>query len=86
MTKSLDTPFIKCDIQSPLLLEVLPPDFVGMCDKIFSNAALHWCPRDPLGVLTNAHKILKVGGLFVAEMGGHGNVAGPHLHYCRPEY
>jgi len=74
-TKSLDTLLIKCDIQAPRLLEVLPPDFVGKCDKIFSNAAVHWCPRDPLGVLANARKILKVGGLFVAEMGGHGNVA-----------
>lgn len=79
--KSLDTVLIKCDIQAPQLLEVLPPDFVGKCDKIFSNAALHWCHRDPLGVLTNARKILKVGGLFVAEMGGHGNVASPHLHF-----
>ncbi len=85
-TKLPDTLLIKCDIQAPQLLEELPPDFVGKCDKIFSNAALHWCSRDPLGVLANASKILKVGGLFVAEMGGHGNVAGPHLHSCRPGY
>lgn len=71
----LETLFIKYDIQSPQLLEKLPPDIVGKCDKIFSNAALHWCSRDPLSVLVNARKILKVGGLFVAEMGGYGNVA-----------
>ncbi|KAF8272646.1 S-adenosyl-L-methionine-dependent methyltransferase [Lactarius quietus] len=72
-TELLETLLIKCDIQSPQLLEEFPPDFVGKCDKIFSNAALHWCSRDPLSVLKNARKILKVGGLFVAEMGGHGN-------------
>ncbi|KAF8258468.1 S-adenosyl-L-methionine-dependent methyltransferase, partial [Lactarius quietus] len=74
-TELLETLLIKCDIQSPQLLEEFPPDFVGKYDKIFSNAALHWCSRDPLSVLKNARKILKVGGLFVAEMGGHGNVA-----------
>ena len=83
-TELQGTLFIKCDVQSPQLLEELPSDFVGKCDKIFSNAALHWCSRDPLGVLENACKILKAGGLFVAEMGGHGNVAGPHLQSCRP--
>lgn len=74
-TTLLDSLFIECDIQGRQLLEKLPPDFVGKCDKVFSNAVLHWCARDPLGVLANARKILKVGGLFVAEMGGQGNVA-----------
>ncbi|KAI9443058.1 S-adenosyl-L-methionine-dependent methyltransferase [Lactarius indigo] len=74
-TKLPDTLLIKCDIQAPQLLEELPPDFVGRCDKIFSNAVLHWCSRDPLGVLANVRRVLKAGGLFVAEMGGHGNVA-----------
>lgn len=78
-TELLETLFVKCDIQSPQLLEKLPPDIIGKCDKIFSNAALHWCSRDPLSVLANARKILKVGGLFVAEMGGYGNVAGLHF-------
>jgi SAM-dependent methyltransferase len=57
------------DIQGPEFLERLPPDFVGKCDKIFSSAALHWCKRDPVQVLVNAHMILRRGGLFVAEMG-----------------
>lgn len=75
-TKLPDTHLIVGDIQGSAFLEKLPPDFVGKCDKIFSNAALHWCKRDPVGVLVNAHTILKTGGLFVAEMGGHGNVSG----------
>jgi len=71
-----DTHLIVGDIQGREFLKELPPDFVGNCDKIFSNATLHWCSRDPLAVLANVHKILKGGGLFVAEMGGHGNIAG----------
>ena len=78
-----DTHLIVGDIQGQAFLEELPPDFVGKCNKIFSNAALHWCSKDPLAVLVNVHKILEKGGLFVAEMGGHGNVAGTEL---RSEY
>jgi SAM-dependent methyltransferase len=52
---------------------------VGKCDKIFSSAALHWCKSDPVQVLVNAHMILRRGGLFVAEMGGHGNISGTGL-------
>ena len=47
-------------------------------DAVFSNAALHWCKRDPLGVLVSASKILKPGGRIVAEMGGFMNVIGTH--------
>lgn len=64
------------DIQDQKFLEELPPDIVGKCDKIFSNAALHWCSKNPLAVLVNVYNVLKGGGLFVAEMGGHGNIAG----------
>jgi SAM-dependent methyltransferase len=70
-----DTHLIVGDIQGPGSLENLPPDFVGKCNKIFSSATLHWCSRDPRAVLINVHKILEVGGLFVAEMGGDGNIA-----------
>ncbi|KAI0290114.1 S-adenosyl-L-methionine-dependent methyltransferase [Multifurca ochricompacta] len=69
------THLIVGDTQGHTFLEEFPPNFVGKCDRIFSNAVLHWCNRDPVRVLVNAHKILRVGGLFVAEMGGHGNVA-----------
>jgi SAM-dependent methyltransferase len=60
-------------------MEHLPPGLVGQCDKIFSNAVLHWCSKDPLAVLVNVNKILKRGGVFVAEMGGHGNITSTKL-------
>lgn len=43
-------------------------------DAVFSNAALHWM-LDPQNVLARVHRALRPGGRFVAEMGGHGNVA-----------
>ncbi|KAH9053916.1 S-adenosyl-L-methionine-dependent methyltransferase, partial [Lactarius vividus] len=51
------------------------PTSLESATKSSATAALHWCSRDPLGVLANVRRILKVGGLFVAEMGGHGNIA-----------
>jgi SAM-dependent methyltransferase len=46
----------------------------GSFDAVFSNAALHWV-RDQDAMMTEVHRVLKPGGRFVAEMGGHGNVA-----------
>jgi SAM-dependent methyltransferase len=43
-------------------------------DAVFSNAALHWV-RDQDGMMAEVHRVLKPGGRFVAEMGGHGNIA-----------
>ncbi|MDK9686870.1 MULTISPECIES: methyltransferase domain-containing protein [unclassified Halomonas] len=43
-------------------------------DAVFSNAALHWM-LDPQAVLAGIKRALKPGGRFVAEFGGHGNVA-----------
>lgn len=43
-------------------------------DAVFSNAALHWMPNQD-AVLASVHRALKPGGRFVAEMGGHGNIA-----------
>ncbi|KAL7272303.1 hypothetical protein RUND412_004895 [Rhizina undulata] len=57
--------------------ELAPESFT----KVFSNAALHWILRDPTtraGTLAGAYAALKPGGVFVAEMGGHGNVAEVH--------
>jgi len=48
--------------------------FDGEFDAVFSNAALHWV-HDADAVLTGIHRALKPGGRFVAEFGGHGNVA-----------
>ncbi|UHA74954.1 class I SAM-dependent methyltransferase [Paenibacillus sp. 481] len=43
-------------------------------DAVFSNAALHWM-NAPQAVIANVWKALVLGGRFVAELGGHGNVA-----------
>lgn len=43
-------------------------------DAVFSNAALHWM-TDASAVIEGVARALKPGGRFVAEFGGHGNVA-----------
>jgi SAM-dependent methyltransferase len=43
-------------------------------DAVFSNAALHWV-RDQDAMMAEVHRVLQRGGRFVAEMGGHGNIA-----------
>ena len=60
-------------------LDVQPMDgqaltFAGEFDAVFSNAALHWMTR-PRDVVAGVARALKPGGRFVAEFGGHGNVA-----------
>lgn len=47
-------------------------------DAVFSNAVLHWV-RDQDAMMRQVHRVLKPGGRFVAEMGGHGNIAGIHV-------
>ncbi len=42
-------------------------------DAVFSNAALHWM-RDAGAVVKTIASNLRIGGRFVAEFGGHGNV------------
>jgi trans-aconitate methyltransferase len=46
-------------------------------DAIFSNAVLHWIPGTSghQALLAGVHRSLRPGGRFVAEMGGHGNIA-----------
>jgi trans-aconitate methyltransferase len=46
-------------------------------DAVFSNAALHWITGIPgqQAMLASVHRALRPHGRFVAEMGGHGNVA-----------
>lgn len=43
-------------------------------DAVFSNAVLHWV-RGQDEMLTQVRRVLQPGGRFVAEMGGHGNIA-----------
>lgn len=46
----------------------------AMFDAVFSNAALHWV-RGQDAMMAEVYRVLKPGGRFVAEMGGHGNIA-----------
>lgn len=48
--------------------------FEAEFDAVLSNAALHWMTR-PTDVLNGVARALRSGGRFVAEFGGHGNVA-----------
>jgi SAM-dependent methyltransferase len=43
-------------------------------DAVFSNAVLHWV-RGQDDMLSEVRRVLRSGGRFVAEMGGHGNIA-----------
>jgi trans-aconitate methyltransferase len=43
-------------------------------DAVFSNAVLHWV-RDHDAMMNEVRRVLKPGGRFVAEFGGHGNIA-----------
>lgn len=50
----------------------------GTFEAVFSNAALHWV-RGQDAMLDHVYRVLKPGGRFVAEMGGHGNIAAIQL-------
>ncbi len=49
-------------------------NFEAEFDAVFSNAALHWM-LDVAAVNAGVFRALRPGGRFVAEFGGHGNVA-----------
>jgi SAM-dependent methyltransferase len=46
----------------------------GEFDAVFSNAVLHWV-RGQDEMMAEVHRVLRKRGRFVAEMGGHGNIA-----------
>lgn len=48
--------------------------FENEFDAVFSNAALHWMPRQQ-ELITRVFHALKSGGRFVVEMGGKGNIS-----------
>lgn len=56
------------------LLDAEQLEFDREFDAVFSNAVLHWV-RDHDAMLAGVHRALKPGGRFVAEFGGHGNIA-----------
>ena len=56
------------------LLDAEKLSFQAEFDAVFSNAALHWV-RDQDAMIAGVKRALKPGGRFVAEMGGHGNIA-----------
>ncbi|KAL4070029.1 S-adenosyl-L-methionine-dependent methyltransferase [Scleroderma yunnanense] len=63
-----------CDIQD---MKIPTNLFEGISfDAAFSNAALHWCKRNPSGVLEGVKRVLKDGGRFICEMGGYLNCVG----------
>ncbi|KAF4562610.1 hypothetical protein EYR36_004004 [Pleurotus pulmonarius] len=64
------------DIQAPADLPEALLASPNQFDAVFSNAALHWCKRDPMGVLLSVKRVLKPGGRFVGEMGGFMNCEG----------
>jgi len=43
-------------------------------EAVFSNAVLHWV-QDHDAMMREVRRVLKPGGRFVAEFGGHGNIA-----------
>ncbi|KAG8985159.1 hypothetical protein FRB90_004901 [Tulasnella sp. 427] len=58
-----------------------PPDLQhhnGTFDAVFTNAALHWCKRDPAGVIRSVKAALKKDGKgrFAGEFGGYLNCVG----------
>lgn len=64
------------DVQDLQFPPGLHSDFHNGYDAVFTNAALHWCKRNPRGVLESVKRILKPGGRFVGEMGGFMNCVG----------
>ena len=67
------------DCQNLVFPEEFQSESTNRFDSIFSNATLHWCKKDPEGVMRSAKKCLKPGGRFVAEFGGFANLSGKYL-------
>lgn len=62
--------FVQWDGQDLASCAALGDEF----DAVFSNATLHWMKRSPASVVSGVHSLLKQGGRFVGEFGGHLNV------------
>jgi trans-aconitate methyltransferase len=57
-----------------VLQDAAAMDFDQKFDAVFSNAALHWM-LNASEVARAIARCLRAGGRFVAELGGHGNIA-----------
>lgn len=53
--------------------DILNLNYDKLFDAIFSNAVLHWI-KQPSQALGEIYKSLRIGGRFIAEFGGKGNV------------
>ena len=47
-------------------------------DAVFTNAAFHWL-KSPRSAIEGVWRVLRPGGRFVGEFGGHGNIAGVRI-------
>ena len=71
----------KCDVQDLVFPDTdASPSLEHSFDAVFTSATLHWCKRDPSGVIRGAKRALKRsengGGRFVGELGGFMNAVG----------
>jgi trans-aconitate 2-methyltransferase len=67
-----EIPFFQGDIRS---LQNWADQLPGKVDTVFSNAALHWIPKeDSNDAIQTIASIIRPGGRFIAELGGKGNV------------
>jgi trans-aconitate methyltransferase len=56
------------------VLDALEMSYFEQFESVFTNATLHWIPDHPL-LAEKVYAAIKLGGQFVGEFGGHGNVA-----------
>lgn len=86
---AIDVPFLLSKLNEPMSgtatsaqhrgsTAALVPRAPLAFDAVFSNAALHWI-RTPRAVINGVKRVLRPGGRFVGEFGGHGNIATPRL-------
>ena len=57
------------------LMDATALTFENEFDAVFTNAVLHWVKNDPDAAIASAYHVLRSGGRFVGELGGHGCVA-----------
>lgn len=64
----------------------VPEEALGSFDSVFTSATLHWCKRNPAGVVAGVKRALrkpevgKTSPRFVGEFGGYMNCVGVRSH------